>query len=138
MRKISLVVGALILGYLLGAGVTTPPAPADPPAARTEPARCRRNAARQVYGQALQLYSEGLQLDAERVYLWSCRWLDAERGLGTQKADHVAALTAHRDRMTALHEMARRHGGLVAPMEVTATDYYRAEAEEWLAAAQRK
>jgi hypothetical protein len=112
MRKISPVVGALIFGYWLGAGVTTSTAPADPRAAPAEQARFRRDAARQVYGQALELYLNGFQLDAERVYRWSCRWLDAERDLSPREADRVAALAAHRDRMAALHEAARRHGGL--------------------------
>lgn len=80
--------------------------------------------------------SEG-KADAEKVYLWSRRWMEARRDGSDKPADRAAAAEAHRDRMKELRKTAESqyNTGKTTPADVLAADFYVAEAELWLAQA---
>jgi RNA polymerase sigma factor (sigma-70 family) len=61
--------------------------------------------ARKAFGGIWSHYQVGLS-DEEAVYRWSVRWLEAERALAVKKADHIAAFTAHWNRMKELAKLA--------------------------------
>jgi len=128
-----LVLALLGITFALGSAAR-PTATPPPPKAPAEVTKARLNSARRVFADHLELYRAGVCLDGERVYLWSRRWLDAQREQAVTPADQAAAFAAHRDRMKLLHEVTTKHhkGGTVAPTAVAAAEFYRAEAELWL------
>ncbi len=73
--------------------------------------------------------------EPEDVYLWSVRWLSAQRDLSPAKADQVVALENHLARMKKLQQLVVGMPSELLP-EIPgrlATKYYVAEAETWLA-----
>jgi hypothetical protein len=102
----------------------------------TELARAKLAAARTTYEATVAAYQAG-HTDADAAYRWSCRWLEAERDVSDKKADRVAALEAHRDRMKALREiaLARYKAGQASQADALGAGFYVAEAELWLARA---
>jgi multidrug efflux pump subunit AcrA (membrane-fusion protein) len=76
----------------------------------------------------------------EDVYAWSVRWLNAERNMGGKNDDRPPALEAHLRRMKELQqrvtEMSR--SGLLSPPDASAVEFYRVEAELWLARGRAK
>jgi hypothetical protein len=122
---------------------------APPPAreAQALPAlrKARLDQARKSYEEAMQASQQTRRVGdtvlplarAEDVYLWSVRWLDAERGMSDRKEDRVAALEAHLKRMKELRQRVTvmAEGGLVPGLDVRAAEFYQAEAELWLAQA---
>ena len=70
----------------------------------------------------------------EEIYTWSVRWLQSQRKLTPKHEDQVAALEAHLKRMTELHmavaDMAKT---LIPPHKEAEAEWYRLEAEMWLA-----
>jgi len=86
-------------------------------------------------------YEVGTSVMAD-VYVWSRRWLDAERNLAQTDADEIASLRAHRERMKNLFLkvnalfMFRVKGA--EPPKFFAAKYYLAEADVWLAAAKSR
>ena len=115
---------ALSGGYGASAGV--------PP----ELAEARLKAARQAYEQLVKTIGFGT-VDFETLHTWSRRILDAQTEAAPR--ERVAALEAHLARMRDLEKMAgeRYKTGNASPADVTATEYYRIEAETWLAQARR-
>jgi hypothetical protein len=69
----------------------------------------------------------------EEVYIWSVRWLQAQRDLSPKHEDQVAALEAHLKRMTDLkkgvEEISR---DLMPRIRVDEVEWYRLEAQLWL------
>jgi hypothetical protein len=78
-------------------------------------------------------YREG-RAAGEVLYRWSRRWLNAERQLSARPADQVAALEAHLQRMRRLEALVQKvqRSGQTTIDEISATEYYRVEAEIWL------
>jgi hypothetical protein len=75
----------------------------------------------------------------EEVYIWSVRWLHAQRDLSPKNEDHIAALEAHLKRMTELKkavEMLSRD--LMPHIRVDEAEWYRLEAQLWLAKAKQE
>jgi hypothetical protein len=74
---------------------------------------------------------------AEVAYQWSCRWLDAQRQLSTNKTEQKAAADAHLTRMQDVQAKFDQlyQGKLVGLEQVYATAYFVAEAEIWVAQA---
>ena len=68
-------------------------------------------------------------------YLWSMRWMDAQRDVATTRGERTAAAEAHLERMRKFHkdtaELAKSK--VVSQFELAATEYYFVEAEEVLA-----
>jgi hypothetical protein len=72
--------------------------------------------------------------DGENVYCWSRRWMESERDIATTKAERVAALQGHFERMKKLEEEVNGYSrGTIPVQQLAATRFYRAEAEGWLA-----
>jgi hypothetical protein len=72
--------------------------------------------------------------DGEKVYRWSRRWMEAERGLATTRAGRVAAYRGHFGRMKKLEEQVQAYArGTIPIQQLAATQFYRAQAQAWLA-----
>lgn len=107
---------------------------AAPEAAPTKRAKAKADAARRTYEVVWKNCKEGFIPVAELVYRWSRRWLEADLDLSDKKADRVAAYRAHRQRMGELaritHDRYRNRINTIE--EVTATEFYNAEADVWI------
>jgi hypothetical protein len=105
-------------------------------------ARARMEAAHKVYDGMLSRLSvdPGFPVDPDRFYRWSRRWLEAERELSAKKEDQITAVEQHLDRVKKVEALVKRlaAGNLLSPVDVTAAEYYRLEAEQWLAQAKGK
>jgi hypothetical protein len=106
-------------------------------ASNTTLADARLDAARSSYKETMQLYKEGRTRDVDRIYLWSQRWLDAQRALSNKKTDQQSAFDGHWKRMRQLEELvnSRFKAGVAAQVELPAVRFYRIEAEIWLSQA---
>jgi hypothetical protein len=72
----------------------------------------------------------------EDVYIWSVRWLQAQRDLSAKPEDQVAALEAHLKRMTELKKQVEMLSRDLMPLSrVDEAEWYRLEAQLWLAKA---
>src|SRR5262249_21709644 len=85
-----------------------------PPAESTKTLlQARLEVAQKGYGDAVKLYQQGKRVEntalpltnADQVHAWSQRWLDAQREASEKKADRVAAVEAHLERMKQLEKM---------------------------------
>jgi hypothetical protein len=75
----------------------------------------------------------------EEAYTWSVRWLEAQRDLSPKHEDQLAALEAHLKRMTELHKAVKDLSRDVVPsFRVDQAEWYRLEAQLWLAKAKTK
>jgi hypothetical protein len=106
-------------------------------------AKTRTDAARRAYDEAMKLLKQ-VRVSGEflipegkpgDVYSWSVRWLNAQRDMGSEKADQIAALEDHLKRMKALQQLVSglSKTPVVSPLDSLAAEYYRAESEFWLA-----
>jgi len=125
---------ALVSIIALSAGVPAAPEQGPPPKPENRLAKARLDSARKTFGLVWANYQEGLWSSAEDVYRWSVRWLEAERALATEKAQHVAACDAHFDRMRRLEKLVRDNFRVrvTTITVVSAAEYYATEAELWL------
>ena len=127
----------LAAGLVLGLAVLTTPARAGD--TTRENAKERLEAARKVYEGIFQRarIDPNAALDPDKLALWSRRWMEAERELGDTKEQKIAAVQGHLDRMKKLEGTVKQmlQARLVSPIEVAAQEYYRLEAEQWLAQA---
>lgn len=109
----------------------TPSAPKVPPALAKE----RLDTARKTYeGYWLRLRNRQ-SVGPETIYTWSLRWLRAQQALGAGKAGKPVALQAHLDRMKDLEKLweAYARTGQGSQTDADAAQYFRIEAEIWLA-----
>jgi hypothetical protein len=128
---------ALTLGLLLIAAsiAPAPPVPDTAPAPDlTAMLEARHRAALDQFEETWVYYKQA-RSDAYPVYVWSRFVLEAEFDLSDKKADRVNSLEAHLDRMKKLEALVKkvRRLGFGQAIEVGATEYYRIEAEYWLA-----
>jgi hypothetical protein len=100
-------------------------------------AKARAAAARKVYEHLLERYKldPNFQNEPERSYLWSRRWMEAERQAAGTKAGRVAAVEGHLERMKKWEKVFKEgvERGIFSPGDVAAAEFYRLEAEGWLA-----
>ena len=82
-------------------------------------------------------YFQQDRTDSFQVYVWSRLVLDSRREMGETPADRRAALEGHLARMKRMEELIRkiRRLGFGRSSDVGASQYYRLEAEHWLARA---
>ena len=113
-----------------------PPAllPADQVAALAGMLQARHRAAQKQFDETWVYYTQA-RTDAFPVYVWSHFVLQTQFDLSDKKPDQIAALQAHLDRMKKLEELLKkvRRLGFGQRIEVGAVEYYRIEAEYWLA-----
>jgi RNA polymerase sigma factor (sigma-70 family) len=148
--------GTSMLAYGLQDPPSTPKESIKRPATKSEDrvktlTQARAKAAQKAYEAVWEAYKEQRRQE-EDVYQWSVRVLEIQRHGGASKAERVAALEKHLQRMKELERMAPSrskkyvNGGVVivngAPMpnkpmqvpdeKVQITEFYRVEAELWL------
>jgi hypothetical protein len=95
------------------------------------------DAARKVYEGMLNRMriDAAFKLDSDALYLWSRRWMEAQREVASSKAERTAAAEAHLERMRKWEKLvvgAKGAGGFYSPTDVAAAEYYRLDAEALL------
>jgi hypothetical protein len=99
-------------------------------------AQARVEAARKVYNELFNRVKldPNFRLSAETTYLWSRRWLEAQRELSDKKEDKVVAAADHLERMKKLRTLvtAQVKAGIATPGDAAAVDFYCLEAEHGL------
>src|SRR5580693_4458321 len=110
------------------------PIPADQVAALAGLLQARHRAAQKQFEETWVYYKQA-RTDSFPVYVWSHFVLQTQFDLSDKKPDQIAALEGHLDRMKKLEELLKkvRRLGFGQKIEVGAVEYYRIEAEYWLA-----
>jgi hypothetical protein len=130
---------ALLLGLILAA-LSFAPAPAPEFVLGEEPSKLgslaqgRLQAAVKQYDETWAYYQQA-RIDSYQVYVWSKLILDCRRDMAEKPADRLAALDEHLARMKKLESLIKkvRRLGFGRSYDVGASEYYRIEAEFWLA-----
>lgn len=119
---------ALVLAVLAIA-----PAPPETPPKPSPLAEARFQSAQKQF-QEIWTYYKQSRTDSFLTYYWSRLVLDAQQDLSAAKADRIAAIEAHLDRMKRLEELVKkvRRLGFGYSIDIGATEYYRLEAQRWL------
>ena len=137
MSRPSLWLGLMTLGVALApAPQDVPPPPPAAPQDAASLAAIRVQAGIKAYEMAWLYYSEN-RVPSQKVYLWS-RWLlEAQRDAADDKPGHISACEAHLERIKKLEFKIRRIRkiGFGDSLDVVEVDYYRKEADFWLAQA---
>jgi hypothetical protein len=126
----------LCLGLIL-VGLSFAPAVQEKKAQeRPSLAVVRYQAAIKQYELVWQYYQQS-RVDTFDVYLWSRLLLDSRRAVANKAADRVAACEEHLDHMKKLEALIKkiRRLGFGRSNDVGASEYFRIEAEFWLAEA---
>jgi hypothetical protein len=99
-------------------------------------AEARHQAARKQFDLIWQYYQQS-RVESFDVYVWSRLLLDAHRSVHKTPAERINALEEHLDHMVKLEVLIRkiRRLGFGRSSDVGASEYYRLEAECWLAEA---
>ena len=125
----------VVLILALAGLLTAPAAPNDPP--KPSPlAEARYQAAVRQYEITWSYYQQA-RIDSYQVYVWSRFVLESDRERIAKPADRIVALEQHLVRMKKLEELIKkvRRLGFGRSSDVSASEYYRLEAEHWLAQA---
>jgi len=123
---------AVFLGLSLAA-VSFAPGPevkAPKPSALAE---ARYKAALKQYEEVWTYYRQS-RTDTFYTYYWSKLVLESQQDMATTKAERIAALQGHQDRMLKMQALVKkvRRLGFSYSTDVGATDYYCVEVERWL------
>jgi hypothetical protein len=139
MKTRGVIMAGLVLGLVAATLLRAAPE-AAPPKAPEELLKAKVEAARRTYEVVWKNNREGFVPVVELCYRWSRRWLEAELELHEKKADQEMAYQAHAERMRELARITRdRFRNRVNTVEeVTAIDFYTAEARVWLEQARIK
>ena len=121
-----------LLGLTLTA-LSVAPAPPEPPPKPSPLAEARYKAAARQF-EEVWIYYQQSRTQSFQTYYWSRLLLESQQDLSDAKADRIAALEAHLDRMKRLEALVLkvRKLGFGFSTDVGATEYYRLEAERWL------
>jgi hypothetical protein len=126
----------LCWGLLLG-GASSAPVPQGQEARKPPPlAEARYNAALKQFDLIWQYYEQS-RVESFDVYVWSRLLMDARKGLSDRPDKRIAAYEEHLDRMKKLETLIKkvRRLGFGRSSDVGASEYFRIEAEYWLAEA---
>ena len=126
----------LCCGLLL-AGALVAPVPQGQEARKQPPlAEARYNAALKQFDLIWQYFQQS-RVESFDVYVWSRLLLDARKGVSDRPDKRIAAYEEHLDRMKKLETLIKkvRRLGFGRSSDVGASEYYRIEAECWLAEA---
>ncbi len=126
---------ALCPGLVLAA-LSFAPAPANEPDTIASLGQARHQAAVKQYEETWSYYQQA-RIDSYQVYVWSKLILDARNDMAAKPGEHLAALEDHLNRMKKLEQLIKkiRRIGFGRSYDVGAAEYYRLEAELWLARA---
>jgi hypothetical protein len=120
---------------LLLVGASVAPVPREQEVRKEPPlAELRYNAARKQFELIWQYYQQS-RVESFDVYVWSRLLLDANKAVAVKPDQRVAAFEQHLDRMKKLEALVKkvRRLGFGRSSDVGASEYYRIEAECWLA-----
>jgi hypothetical protein len=122
----------VVLGLALTA-FSVAPAPPETSPKPSPLAEARYKAAVRQFEEVWTFYRQS-RTDSFLTYYWSRLLLDSQQDLSDAKADRIAALEAHLERMKRLEVLVLkvRKLGFGFSTDVGATAYYRLEAERWL------
>ncbi|MGO8896844.1 MAG: hypothetical protein ACLQU5_00625 [Isosphaeraceae bacterium] len=127
----------LLCWGLLLAGASVAPVPQGQEARKQSPlAEARYTAALKQFDLIWQYYQQS-RVQSFDVYVWSRLLLDASKGVSDRPDKRIAAYEEHLDRMKKLETLIKkvRRLGFGRSSDVGASEYYRLEAECWLAEA---
>ena len=102
-------------------------------------AEVRVQAAAKQYDLVWQYYQQS-RVDTRDVYLWSRLLLDARNAVSNRPADRIRDCEEHLDHMRKLEALIKkiRRLGFGRSSDVGASEYFRIEAESWLAEARKR
>jgi len=102
----------------------------DKPQVPRELLEQRRDAARKVFTEDFKRFFN-FRAEINPMFAWSQRWLEAELVLSDKKADRIASLEAHLERLRRLEKVAIQHArvGQLHQRDADAATYYRVDAE---------
>lgn len=125
-----------VLGFALIA-VSFAPAPPEPRAMPPEVvqlAQERLKAALKAFDEAWVYYKQA-RTDVFDVFLWSKLVLESEAELSQTKEQYVAALQAHRGRMSELDKLVKkvRRVGFARSLDIVSSEYFLKDADYRLA-----
>jgi hypothetical protein len=125
-----------VLLALLLAGLSIAPAPPREVPELSALAEARCQAAVKQY-EITWSYFQQARIDSYQVYVWSRLVLDCRRDMFRKPADRLVALEEHLARMKKLEDLVKkvRRLGFTRSSDAGASEYYRLEAEYWLAEA---
>jgi hypothetical protein len=132
---VSTIVRPVILWGLALAVLSSAPIVQEKEAPRPAgPSEVRFRAAVKQYDLVWQYYQQN-RVETFDVYLWSRLLLDARQKVGHAPAERVAAHEEHLDHMKRLEALVKkvRRLGFGRSSDVGASEYWRIEAECWLA-----
>lgn len=126
----------LILGISLAVLSFAPVAQQKKADDRLPRAEARLASARKQFDLTWQYYQQN-RVETFDVYLWSRLLLDARKSISDKPAERIAACQEHLDHMVRLEALIRkiRRLGFGRSNDVGASEYFRIEAEHWLAEA---
>ena len=127
----------LLCWGLLLAGASVAPVPQGKEARKPSPlAEARHNAAVKQFDLIWQYYQQS-RVQSFDVYVWSRLLLDASKAVSDRPGKQIAAFEEHLDRMKKLETLIKkvRRLGFGRSSDVGASEYFRIEAEYWLAEA---
>jgi hypothetical protein len=127
----------LLCWGLLLAGASVAPVPQGQETRKQSPlAEARYNVALKQFELIWQYYQQS-RVQSFDVYVWSRLLMDARKGLSDRPDKRIAAYEEHLDRMKKLETLIKkvRRLGFGLSSDVGASEYYRIEAEYWLAEA---
>jgi len=130
----------LLCWGLLLAGASVAPVPQEQEARKQPPlAEARYNAALKQFDLIWQYYQQS-RVQSFDVYVWSRLLIDARKGVSNRPDKQIAAFEEHLDRMKKLEALIKkvRRLGFGRSSDVGASEYYRIEAECWLAEAKSR
>lgn len=130
------VASGFLAAFLMGHSAAQPPK-VDPPNAAA------RLAAAERVCQMLHDEASGAPAGhqgVEHAYLWSMRRMEAQRDVDATNGDRFAALESHLQRMRDFESATAKLNkeGVASKFELSSTQFYVAEAEEFLARARAK
>jgi hypothetical protein len=124
----------VLLPTLILSGVSLVRTPSAEPSLVSSLAERRYQAAVKQFDETWLYYKQD-RIDSYQVYVWSRLVMDCRRDMAQKRADRIAAIEEHLDRMKQLEALVAkvRRLGFGRSYDVGASAYYRAEAEYWLA-----
>jgi hypothetical protein len=135
--KLPLPCWGLLLAALSMAPLPQPKEAPKPPAQAL--AEVRLQAAVKQYDLTWQYYQQN-RVDTRDVYLWSRLLLDARQAVSNRPADRIRDYEEHLDHMKKLEALIKkiRRLGFGRSSDVGASEYFRIEAESWVAEARSR
>jgi hypothetical protein len=123
-----------VLAGLLLAVLAQAQGPAAAPRQVSVLADARYKAAIKQFDETWTYYQQA-RIDSYQVYVWSKLVMDSRRELTGKAGDRITAIEDHLARMKSLESLVKkiRKIGFGRSYDVGATEYYRLEAEYWLA-----